>query len=579
MNGTLQASSQTRWRDVAILALLVIAMAVPFLGQPFHMDDTIYLDLARNALHKPLYPNDLPYVFEGTWIADMGSHSHPPFQTYFLAAILWMFGEGAGKEWIYHSISLIFPLLAVISFYFLCSRFLNRPLWAASLFACCPVFLVMAHNLMTDIPNLSFWLASVATFLHANEKNNTRAYAASSLFQFCAMLTSYPSLALTPLLAFYHYRRGRSAKGWISLLAPVILMIIWFTFTSLHYGRFLFARTLNYMHGHDPWSLWKLAVKFGAILEYQGWLTVFPIFLLAIIVCSLRRPLLLAAAIFSLSATWFASPRYPLFDRIIYALGVLIGIAILYRIATIPFCGRDKVLFDLRWRDTEKQFLCFWYFGVIAYCMALYLDGSARYILPLIPPVILCFCRMLEVRGMAHYCRFISGKGQSAARYAAIAFTGLWGLALSHADLEFASIYPRAAREFAAIAGQSESYYGGEWGFRYYFGRAGFRQLTPDNQHLPVGSLLARPSLALPYELSKAAVAASKPLLQRTYKLKNPLRLLDNQSTAGFYSTYWGKLPFSLSWESQETIEIRLFQSSVDRSSPVLAPGKMLEHP
>ena len=129
-------------------------------------------------------------------------------------------------------------------------------------------------------------------------------------------------------------------------------------------------------------------------------------------------------------------------------------------------------------------------------------------------------------------------------------------------------MYPRAAREFTAVAGRSSAYYGGEWGFRYYFDRAGFTQMPPNGERLPSGSLLLRPRLALPYKISRSALRASKLLHRRTYKPKNPLRLLDNESTAGFYSTYWGKLPFALSWKDLETIEFRQFGNPADSSAP-----------
>lgn len=572
MNGLPPVNSQKRWRDAAVLALLVIAMGVPFSGQPFHMDDSLYMDLARNALRNPLYPNDMPYVFEGKTVADLGSHSHPPFQTYFLALILWMFGEGAGREWIYHSISLIFPLLAVLSFYFLSLRFLARPLSAAILFACSPVLLVMEHNLMTDVPNLAFWLASIATFVHASDNDSPWVYVVSSLLQFCAMFTSYPSLALTPLLGFYHYRCSNKVRGWIALSVPLVLMTLWFSMSCVHYGRFLLAQTAAYVQRYEPWSLWKLAVKCGAVLQYQGWLVVFPVFLLPTFVFSLRRARLLGAVVMSVLATWFASGRYSLSDRLIYALGILVGLAVLSRVATLPLHRSDRAEPRLGWTDTERYFLCWWYLGVTACCILLYVGGSARYILPLIPPIVIYFCRVLEVEGGTQHRGCPSDRGHRAVLNAAIVFTAIWGLALSHADFEFASIYPRAARDFAAIAGHTESYYGGEWGFRYYFGRAGLKQMKPDGQPLPAGCLLVRPGLALPYELSKEALAASTLLHERAYRLKSPLRLLDAHSTAGFYDTHWGKLPFSLSWDSQETIDIRLFLSSADHSTPGHAP-------
>src|SRR5262245_38768219 len=100
-------------RDLAILIVLVAACAGPFLGQPFHMDDNFYLDMARTARVKPLYPNDAPYVFEGQLLPDMGSHSHPPLQTWLLAGVGAAFGDGESREWVYHLSLLPLAVLAV----------------------------------------------------------------------------------------------------------------------------------------------------------------------------------------------------------------------------------------------------------------------------------------------------------------------------------------------------------------------------------------------------------------------------------------------------------------------------------
>lgn len=541
------------YRNLTVLILLVVAMALPFIRQPFHMDDALYMDLARNTLRSPLYPNDLPYVFEGRFAADMASHSHPPFQAYFLSLILLLFGEGAGREWIYHSCCLVFPVLAAVSFYFLCERFLHKPFRAALLFACCPILMVMEHNLMTDVPNVAFWLASIAAFIYASEKNDSRLYAVSAVFQFCAMFTSYPSAILVPLLGFYHFRSSRSRKGWIALLAPLVLMAAWIVGSCIHYDRFVLAASAAFVIQHNPWSLWNLGVKLGAALQYQGWLILFPIFFLPLLPA--RKSLIFAAGILAMAVTWFASPRYQLHDRFIYGLGILIGVAIVYHIGTMPFRALSGKSPGLQWTDRDKQFLWLWYFGVTGYFLLLYTDGSARYILPLVPPVILCFCRILECSPD----KILRPRVRSILVYSAALFTAAWGLALSQADMELATIYPRAVREFSRFAGQKTSYYGGEWGFRYYFDRAGFRQLTPGVRPLPEGSLLVTPGLALPYELKKEEADRTRLLQVRTYTIKSPIRLLDSRSTAGFYSTYWGKLPFAFSRAAQETIELRVF--------------------
>ena len=41
-------------RDLGFLFLALVACSIPFLSQPFHMDDNFYMDMARNALRNPL---------------------------------------------------------------------------------------------------------------------------------------------------------------------------------------------------------------------------------------------------------------------------------------------------------------------------------------------------------------------------------------------------------------------------------------------------------------------------------------------------------------------------------------------
>ena len=71
-----------------LLALLLVTLALhlPFLNQAFHMDDGRDIELARNALQKPLFPNDMLYVFDGV-VVSMAGHSHPPLNAYFLALV------------------------------------------------------------------------------------------------------------------------------------------------------------------------------------------------------------------------------------------------------------------------------------------------------------------------------------------------------------------------------------------------------------------------------------------------------------------------------------------------------------
>src|SRR5215470_6040561 len=110
-------------RDLTLLIALTLALHLPFIGQAFHMDDVLYLDVAQNVYQDPVFPLDLPAAFEGLHYNFWG-HSHPPLNSYLIAALL-LFHQRSPSEIFLHSSFLFFPLLVTIAFYFLSSRFIR----------------------------------------------------------------------------------------------------------------------------------------------------------------------------------------------------------------------------------------------------------------------------------------------------------------------------------------------------------------------------------------------------------------------------------------------------------------------
>ena len=561
----MQSASKGSWSSLAILVLTVVACAIPFLGQPFHMDDGFYMDMARNAQENPLFPHDTPYMYQEISFPDMASHSHPPLQIYFLATVMHFFGEGPGTEWIYHSFAIAYPLLAVLSFYFIAVLFVKRPLWPAMMLACCPLFLVMQHTLMTDVPMLAFWLASIAGFLWAVRQKSARLFAVSSFFQLAAMFTSYQSFALTPLLGFYHLRKGRGWKGWAALIIPPAMIVIWFLLNCLHYRRLLWGVTLDFMQVRHPLSLSSLAVKLLSILEYQGWLVVFPLFIFYLLARGLKGRALLLVLLIAAGLAQLRVAEYRMEDKAIFVFGLAAGFFIALEMGRIAWSAFRKGRRRLDFEKTEDQFLSLWFWGVFSYCLFLLTEGSARYILPLIPPFLICLFRMLELAEVSEYRLPPRLLNSAMLASGSLVVSLIFGLVLSHADFEFARIYPRAANQFSRIADSVKSYCVGEWGFRYYMGRAGVQAIPADESLVAGGSFLAIPKLALPHNLPADLRTMMMPVQSLSYKPDTPIRLLDRHTPAGFYSSGWGLIPFSFSQSALEEIEVRQVNFMVER--------------
>lgn len=561
----MKTAPKVKGTDLAILALIIVVCAIPFLSQPFHMDDNFYMDMARNAQVKPLFPNDTPYVFQGVHWPDMGSHSHPLLQTYFLATIMRFFGEGPGREWIYHLLALVYPLIAVLSFYFICARFLDRPIWPSAFLACSPLFMVMQHTLMTDIPMLAWWLAAVGCFLYATDQRRAGLYAASALFQLAAMFTGYQAFALTLLLGFFNLRKKGGRRAWAALIIPPAIMILWYFLNCIHYQRMLWNVTLDYFQPRQSFSLETFGIKLFSSFEYQGWLIVFPFFILCLLARQLRWRALLLSLLGAAILAQFVVPEYGFAEKCLFVAGLASGFFIFLEMGQTAWMAFVRRRSMLGFGKVEEQFLGLWYFGFLFFCLFILTEGSARYILPMLPPFLICYSRKLEISEISEYRLPTPLLNSAMLASGSLVISLAWGLALSHADLEFARVYPKVARDISKAAGSVKSFSAGEWGFRYYLGRAGAGPLPADESQVLGGSFVAIPKLAAPYSIPANLRSMMMPIQTFRYVPKTPLRILDWQTPAGFYSTGWGLMPFSCSQKTLEEIELYQVNFMVER--------------
>src|SRR5262249_52354973 len=127
-------------RDLVVLIVLTILIHVPFITQAFHLDDAQYLDMALNVSRSPLFPMDLPSVFEGHH-QDLWGHTHPPLNAYLIAGLVHLHG-GPPSERFLHMSFLAFPILLTVSFYFLALRFAADPLITTAFLVTNPALMV-----------------------------------------------------------------------------------------------------------------------------------------------------------------------------------------------------------------------------------------------------------------------------------------------------------------------------------------------------------------------------------------------------------------------------------------------------
>jgi len=115
---------------IAYLSIVIVISALPFLNQPVHIDDPLFLQTARNVINNPFDP----YGSSINWLGDSEKlfdfFSNPPLFSYYLAGVITIWGE---SERAMHLACIPFALMAGIWMYFLSRRF-GAPAFASALF-------------------------------------------------------------------------------------------------------------------------------------------------------------------------------------------------------------------------------------------------------------------------------------------------------------------------------------------------------------------------------------------------------------------------------------------------------------
>lgn len=535
-----------RWAVVLVLGLLY----VPFLGQAFHIDDRIYLQIADNILEKPLFPYDYPAVFEGISAPDAASHSHLPLTSYYLAAFRAIGGRNI--EWLDHLAFLIFPLLAAFSTYDLARHFVERRLAAALLLLVSPAFLVLGHTLMPDVPMLAFWTLAVSRFLRILSDGGRRSdWVILTLSLLAASFMSLLSVGLLLLMAaglvLKRWQDGAVPQGrwWLILAAPFILWGLWYLRAYWHYDRFVLVNTVLHMNKRDAFDWALFGTKGLSFVLDLGAVFLCPLVLWYGFAGTFRTRVGLLVFFLSFVPFFTFVTGWHWLYVLLFALFLSSGLLVLWEFVLL-----------VRERDVATRILVLWFFGILAAALLLFYAGSARYALLALPPVVIVWVRRLEGRIEDPY--FLRNLV-----WAGIVLTGLYALLPAIADYRFAAVYRDTTRELVQKYERPGRtvWFTGEWGFRYYASESGARLLRRVGTEPGAGDIILKPYLASPWVTLFDGDQGCRLLEQRIVEEPFPVRMLDFSSHAGFYSTGWGILPVSWStgenWEWFNVFEIK----------------------
>ncbi|MBI4457064.1 MAG: hypothetical protein HY644_14375 [Acidobacteria bacterium] len=533
-------------RDLPLLVALVVLSHLPFLWRPFHIDDRIYLEISRQAAHTPLYPQDYRPVFEGKHGPDAASHSHPPLISYLLA-LLRRF-RGREDEFFFHSAFLVFPILLGIGTYLLALHQTRFPLAVALLVVWNPATYVLSQSLMTDVPFVALYTLGIALSTWKEERREGFQWLAAATLSLATMM-NYLALSAIPLLAVARWQKQRLvSRLWPVMILPLLCFAGWVGLQSFHYHRFILAATGKFLttEGNAQWFL--LGEKLlSTLLNVGGMLLVLCLFYRH------RR----SGWLLWLALTLVTAMSVALWIHWHWLHSLLLGLFVASGVCSVKEAlaghGDDATTTeDVQWTTDRDEgtstsnalLLRLWLLGFLATCILVYYHGSVRYVLPIIVPAVV----LLASRSACNQFKMT----------ASVAATLIYAILLAHADYRFASIYPPIAEQAFRDYSGSRIWATGEWGFRYYIERKGGQTLVREDQRPNAGDILIKPALAMPYVTGYDNDEHVDLLRQEFVFLPNPIRLLDFSSHAGFYSTGWGMLPWSLQIE-HSPVEIFTF--------------------
>lgn len=532
--------------SLAVLLAVVCVINLPFAGKAFHLDDTVFVRLAEEKLDDPLSLGLKDHGYEGDLFAEYYD-THPPLLAGYLALLIRV--AGSASEIGLHLGFIIFPALAAASMFFLARRFIGSPLVAALLLVVTPGFMVMSQSVMSDVPAVSLWLAAVASYTLAVDRSSNRMLVVSGVAMTLAVMVTYQSLSLVPLLFLYALLKGRvTVRNMVPLAAGLLAFAAFVVYFFIVTGG---PPKLSYSIGviNTPAFISK---KVLSIISVLGGAIVFPVFLVMGMLKGRKEYLAfagLAALLLASILIQIAAGTYSLVSALLQVVFYAAGILAFYRFVK---AGSDAALARQRSAaDFDSIFLAVWIGGVLLYSLALLPYASTRYLLPLFPPVILIFVRY--ARGV-----ITGARAWRAFAVAAIVVTAASGLAVAVADYQLAAIY----RDFAAGPARglapegAQVWVAGEFGLRYYLEADGARYITSQGEQPAAGDYVIISHRLIANFMSDELKGRLQLEQVIDYPSAWPVRIQDQESLAGFYGQFHGYLPYSFSSEPVEEIGI-----------------------
>jgi 4-amino-4-deoxy-L-arabinose transferase-like glycosyltransferase len=518
---------------------------LPFSGRGFHVDDTLFVWAGQHIAQHPFDP----YGFKINWnfkqLPMYEVTKNPPLACYYIAAVGRLVGW---SERALHLAFLLPALALVLGTYRLAKRFTRFAFVAALLTLLSPGVLVSASSVMCDTMMLALWVWAVVLWIEGLDSAKSWLLLISGFLISLSALTKYFGAALIPLLLAYSLFRLRKPGRWIAyLMIPVTFLLAYQWWTGKIYGNGLLLDAAQFATSQRENTRASTVAMAAMGLSFAGG-CMLPALIFAPMTWRWRQlvsGLTVAGVIaLALQLRWIdigqQTGQYLAFSAR-QQHWLLIGTQLLLYAAggifVLGLAFRDY----WRRRDPLSLLLAMWVVGTWIFASFLNWTVNARSILPLIPAAGILLARSLGESDATGWPR------ESISRAAmAMAVCAVTALFIANADAQMAN----SARDAAylimdKLRGRTGTiWYQGHWGFQYYMESLGATALDWSKSAFKPGDVMVTPENNTDlWEISPQVVGSQRIIELAAGRWAATIQW---QLGAGFYSSYWGPMPFAV---------------------------------
>jgi 4-amino-4-deoxy-L-arabinose transferase-like glycosyltransferase len=519
--------------EIIVITALLLALMLPFLDKPFHIDDYFYIQITKAIIKEP----GKPYSFTINWGETQGSgfgDLNPPLFSYFLAPVWATWGA---SELPLHLVALLFVFLAILSFYFLCCELDIDPLMPTLVLLSTP-FWAVGTNLMLDTPAMGLVIPAVLFFVAGVKREKLWLLILSGILFSLAVLTKYSALALFGPFFVYPFL-SKKPRHIIPFAIGLAVSLLWNIYCFYIYGQPHFMNTTAiskfniYVFLFNPFVFMMII---GMTLPYAVFIirrdSAFYVSLMIGMGIGLFSFLLLNQGIESL------------INGFLVGAGVFLGLYLLIYISSHIKLKRKAWCFSIL-NDHIFIFMVLWIVMIIIMNLFFTPFVAFRYVVFMYPALIII---------MFKYTRF--SKIAAKEIYMAVGFMLTLHIALAYADLRYAQSYKNAAARLKKTYNGKTVWYLGHHGWQYYADAAGFHQWSKHTTTIK-GDMVIIPRNVFKQMMTDELRDKLKNIENLTYELSwLPIRSQGKLSHAGFYGSVITYPTYALSFKPLEVVDI-----------------------